>query len=70
MPENSVSDVFPFSLPADRWPLVVAGLRLEGSPDAVESADRIEAWLVEVQNNRARFAEAMTRLERYRPKNR
>jgi glycine cleavage system H lipoate-binding protein len=68
MPENSAPDVMLFSLPADRWPLVVVGLRLEGSPDAVESADSIEAWLVDVQNNRARLSEAMARLERYKRK--
>lgn len=49
-------------LPAERWPLIVQALRLEGSAPALETAQELESWLREVQHSRARFSEALARL--------
>lgn len=42
MPEQSSARDMRYCLPLGEWPLVVAGLRAEGSPRAVQLANDIE----------------------------
>lgn len=62
MHEDSNAQTMLFKLRRDEWPLVVAGLRLEGSPASIAIADRIDAWLVEVDRLRKVFLRAMDAL--------
>lgn len=62
MNEDSDAQTMRFELRRDEWPLVVAGLRLEGSPASIAIADRIDAWLVEVDRLRLVFLRAVAAL--------
>lgn len=64
MPEK-LPEEMSYTLLVTEWPLVLAGLRLEGSPESLAIADRLDLWLDEVKRVHAAYEEAMVRLRRY-----